>query len=778
MLLSATEAIYSGNLPVKKLYSNTNLAYKPKEFPFCSTLKPLVIQISGAGIAGVNGIWYLGANGASYFKPGSISTYGGLDIATQSVSGWKISIGQYVDVTTYYQVSGLSPVPGIPPLTGWRSLNPIYDPPPILTYNQPLSAVYETFLKTSQVNIVMQPTLEPDRDYFFNIENNTFFGNSSSTQFANITSISNVNTNYYEDFDTDYFSNLKIFSGGNIKRGIGFNNSKLQQINIFSSSSLRLYNNLNLQNINLGAYGLTPDNIINSPQLSTLTLGALTLGTNSQVTNVNIQAFPNLRNFTVTNNSNLTSLQTLSSYPGFESLIIGITNLSGFEMLDTFLNSMSSSQTPNYLRTNSLSNLFFRSSASNNAFFSVYKKMFARNINPTPDIDPFYPVPSLPTSYYPSTLGNRVVVSCPISANNTTFVQHRTLSGIYTKVDGAVYNNRDIFRNVNDFYILYDSTNTRWTVVGPTSGSGTIWLSAQETFGDYGNIPALGWGGPAYIFPPGTSGRNGAWWISTSVYSTQLIAFSADIYSGSFGSNSSIRPGTYPLSGWNADFLNGPWSNYDFSGIGYQDVNDPTWNGRFTLVSPVHFLNTTHFPNPLVNGSVVKFIHRDNTISTRTVLSSRDLGSDVRLGILSSPVSAAAYPIGSMTNFITGMSVVSELSGFLWGPGTTSRIGIGLPLASTTTLYNLRPENYFQITNIPKSLWFTQNVVVGDSSTQFWYADPKNKQLSILGITQSPAPSGPHKLSNLYTTIYNTATALCQQFYGTPLMYQLTAYNF
>lgn len=769
MLLSATEAIYSGNLPVKKLHIDNKLTYKPKVFSFCSIIKPLVIEISNAGITNVNGVWYLMANKTSYEKPGTVSTYGFLS-PNVAVSGWDIVIGRFGG-TTYYRVSGLNPIPSIPPLTGWVSLNNSYDPTPTLSYNNPLSAVYEVFLSNiQQVNLNISPTLSSNKDYYFdNVD--TFFGVSSSTQFANVTSISNLDDSLYSNFDFDYFPNISNISMLRSSRVV-FNNSKLQSLvtsNIKTTDIFYIYNNLNLLDVILGASYFTSNTFNTNPRIS-----SFSVNTNPQLTDFNLTPYSNLRNLSIINTPNLTSLQTLSSYPNFQNLTLTTNALTGYTFLDTFLLGMSSKPNPTYVHDGTFAKRLGRSNVSNAAFLEVFKK----NQNITYEIDPVFPLQTIPTSYYPST-HNEIVVSCPVSANNTNFIQHTTLSGIYTKVNNVTYNNRDVFRNINDFFILYDNNNTRWTLIGPTSGSSTIWLSAQDVIGDNGNIPSIGWNGIAFKLGFGTSSpgtNNSGWWNQTAVFDTRMYLFSSFMYAGT----NVRRIGGYPLSGFNSNFY---WSAYNFSGIGYQNVSDPMFNGRWTLISPVHYINTFHFPESLSIGAKINFIHKDRSISTRTVLSAVNLPNsgtnDLRIGILDAPLSAAAYPIGSLTNFITAISSTIDFNNFLYGPVGTGKVGIGIP----STYYNdcryyVAPTTYTQITSVPKSLWFTENVYVGDSSAQFWYTDPIRKQLVILGITKFSIPSGPALLDRYYTTLYNTATALCKQFYGDPLMYQLTAYNF
>lgn len=768
MLIDKAAAIYTGGLSAKKLYIDNKLTYKPQNFSLCTLLKPLVIELSVAGVSGVNGVWSLEANKESYSKPGTVATYGAIN-RNVNLSGWDIVIGQYGSGTTYYRLSGLNPIPDVLPLTGWRSLNPSYDPVPTIIYNKPVSAVYAAFISSNPNGLTILPTLEPNRDYLFNTENNTFFGIASSTQFNSVTTVNNIDSSIHKNFDFDYFPNVTNVSTNSVERAI-FNNTKLKSLIISNASqdtALRIWNNTNLQDINLGGSYFTENNLINNPAVS-----AFTLGTNQTTTNLNLKNFSNLRNFTITNCPNLTSLQFLSSYPNFERLSLGTTNLSGFEFLDTVLLDMSGKSNPLYTH-NSRSNLLGRSSASNKAYLNVFKK----NQNINLEIDPLFPLQTITENYFPSTLGNEIVVSCPVSANKTNFVQHTTLSGIYTKIENIIYNNRDIFKNINDFYILYDKDNIRWTVVGPTSSSNTIWLSAQETIGDYGNIPSIGWSGQSFRATGGniTAGNSG-WWNQTAVFSTKMYLFSSFMFTGT----TTRRNGAFPLSGYNSNFY---WSDYDFSGIGYQNVNDPFFNGRWTLVSPVHYINSFHFPESISVGSKINFIHKDGTISTRTILSAVDLpdsfSNDLRLGIFDAPLSAAAYPIGSLTNFITSTSSAIDFKNFLYGPIGTSKVGIGIPsTANNDCRYNIAPTTYTQITSIPKSLWFTEGVNTGDSSSQFWYAEPSNKQLIVLGLTKFVGPVGPALLDRNYTTLYNIATALCLQFYGTPLMYQLTAYNF
>lgn len=313
-----------------------------------------------------------------------------------------------------------------------------------------------------------------------------------------------------------------------------------------------------------------------------------------------------------------------------------------------------------------------------------------------------------------------------------------------------------------------------YKLVGPTSSSNTVWLSATETAGDIGNVPSIGWSGKAYKngFGTGSPGAgNTGWWNDTAVFSTRMYLFSSFIYGGA----NVRRIGVYNLSGYNPNFY---WSDYDFSGIGYLNVSDPSWNGRITSISPVHFVAATHFPaGGVPAGTLIKFINKNGSVTTRTVLSSVATGADYTVGVYDAPVSGAAYPIGSLGNFVSGLSAVTDIKNFLWGPSTTGKVGIMAPRSISN--YTGAPTTYLQLTSIPKSLWYTEYQYVADSSTQFWYADPARKQLVVLGLTYYAGPQmNSYNLQGWYTTIYNTATALCKQFYGDPLMYQLTAYNF
>lgn len=102
----------------------------------------------------------------------------------------------------------------------------------------------------------------------------------------------------------------------------------------------------------------------------------------------------------------------------------------------------------------------------------------------------------------------------------------------------------------------------------------------------------------------------------------------------------------------------------------------------------------------------------------------------------------------------------------------------GIPNAAANgRAYNIAPLNYDQIYSVPKFGWHSDNqFVVGDSSTNLWYND--NNQLITVGIVKYATPSSQIPLSNIYSSLVKEATALCDQFYGEPLMYQLTAYNF
>jgi hypothetical protein len=764
MLLSATEAIYSGNLPVKKLFTNNKLAYKPKEFPFATlTNSVLSLYVSGAGQTVFNGSW-LKQSGV-YTKTISLSV---IQITNNAVtSSWNFSRVLPSPYTTYYTISGLNPIPAAPPLTGWKSTNSAYDPPPTLIYNYPTSsahtAVTGAYIFTPGISI---------EDYYIN--KTSLVGFASSNFFTSLSSITQIPipTEFYSAFDTDFFPNLQIYNyylSANTGNLI-LNNSKIKTLTVSKQPKLlNLYNNSNLENLTFANDIIfTDDNIINNPSLT-----SLTVNTNTNLKTLDITKFPKLKTLII-NAANLSSLQILQNYPNLNYLSLNC-NLTGYQIPDTFLNILSGKLSPQYIINNN--SFFGRSSASNEAFLSVYKQGIASLQTYAGDIeiDPSLPIISISpaTTYSPSTLGNEIIISCPVSSNNVNFVQHKTLSGIYYKLDNVVYNNRDVFRNINDFYILYDDPNTRWTVVGPTSTSNFIWLSAYEVLNNIGDIPSIGWNGPAYhsgyggkALPAGSTG----WWRDTAVYSTTMFLFTS--LRNITENSTQQRPGYDILSGYNPNFY---WKDYDFSGIGYQSILNSGADARFTMISPVHAFYTSHWfgqPGPPI-GTTLYFIDKNNNITTNTILSSKPyLAGDASLCILSKPLSTAAYPIGSLQNILTEFSFpLTGLKDFIYGPVGSGRIGAGIPDSACTI--NRAPTNYRQLISIPKTLWIPEGDYTADSGTVLWYAHPTTKQLVTIG-----PQSFPINLSNMYLTFYNAATALCKQFYGDPLLYQLSAYNF
>lgn len=772
MLLSATEAIYSGNLPVKKLFTNNKLTYKPKTFPFANLANPVInVYVSDAGVSVFNGSW--NASTGTYTRTVATSTISITRSTILAGLGWSWSFYRVIPFpgTYYYRVSGLNPAPTTPPLTGWESLNPAYDPPPTLTYNFPVSTIHPAI--TGLYNF--KPVIG-ENDYYIN--QTSLVGFASASFFSSVTSITQFGnpSESFTNIDTDFFPNLETYeyylsaNTGNLF----LNNSKIKSLTINKQpKQLNLYNNLNLENLTFAAdIKFTDNNITNCPSVTSLTINA-----NTFLTNLDLTKFSKLKTLTI-NATNLSSLQVLQNYPNLIYLNLANSSLTGSKIPDTFLKSLSDKSLSSYNGQNvplysvNISNFFGRSSASNESFFNVYKQ----NQNISLEIDPSLPVIEIPsaTTYFPSTLGNEIIVSCPVSSNGINSVQHKTLSGIYYKLDNVVYNNRDVFRNVNDFYILYDDPNTRWTVVGPTSTSTFIWLSAYEVLNNIGDIPSIGWTGPAYKVGYGTAAvpaGNTGWWRDTAVYSTSMFLFSS--LRNITESATKQRPGYDILSGYNPNFY---WKDYDFSGIGYQSLLNSGTQARFTMISPVHAFYSSHWfgaPGPSI-GTTLYFIDKNNNITTNTILSSKPyLAGDVSLSILSNPLSTAAYPIGSLPNILNGLSFpLTGLKDFIHGPIGSGRIGTSIP-DSVSCSVNRGPANYRQLISIPKTLWLAENVHGADSGTVLWYAHPTTKRLVVIAPQYSAA-----SLANLYTTLYNAATALCKQFYGDPLMYQLTAYNF
>jgi hypothetical protein len=446
----------------------------------------------------------------------------------------------------------------------------------------------------------------------------------------------------------------------------------------------------------------------------------------------------------------------------YDNLITSVYSAISSEQLSAWTLGYPLANLPSYSNTNSGAAMG-RSSSSDDTFL----KLIATNYFGIPfELDSYFPIQYLPTgTYYPHTLGNTLVLQAPVSAQGGTLVRFNALSGIYTKT-GDIKDNRDVFRNNDNYFVLFDEPQQRWTVVGPLSTSSTVWLSTQETIGDYGNIPKRGWGGPAY-----RRLTSQPWSVDTCVYSTQTLVYSATrVINGRYGYD--------PYQGFNNDSF---WKDLDFSGIGYNAAaSDPEWNGKMILVSPVHFVNTAHFPGVMSEGSLWKFVHKDGSVSTRSVLSSIDIGlTDVRIGILNNPVSAACYSIGNFTNFNKSISAKSDYARVLLGPTATGEVSQGIRLnASGLPAINSAPSTYFKFSSLPKSRWYSSSsLVIGESSSGMWMRQ-RNNQLSLFGLIKYSNFASEVEMSSVYNSLFNAATSLCNTFYGNPLTYTLTATNF
>lgn len=557
-------------------------------------------------------------------------------------------------------------------------------------------------------------------DYIFDTNSLTFYRSKNLTGLDNFSTLRIFDSPYpyaTRKLDLSYFkgiSSLSVFSTSALKELTLPQDSPVAYLFISSNS-------------NTGA--LTAIHYDINKSYSNLTYGFLNLSADI------ITDTDNIIDFTIKSIYNTTSAQGLTSY-GTDSGTLIYLNIS--------LNTGRTSASDDYILKS--------------AGYNSYRPL---------EIDAYYPVEQLPVgSYYPHTLGDTITVQAPISTNNAGVkVRFNALSGIYVKT-GDIKDNRDVFRNSNDYFVLFDEPEQRWTVIGPLSTSETIWLTAKETLGDYGNIPILGWGGPAWH--SGGIVSDPYWLADTCVFSTQMFAFS------SLRTSAGGRYGFDPFQGFNSDSY---WKDFDFSGIGYQNVSDPEWNGRAHLVSSVHFVNTIHFPSSLPPGTLLKFVHKDGSISTRSVLSAVDLQKDIRIGILNEPVSAACYPIGFLNAFLNNLNTKSDWKNFLLGPTTKGEVSYGIPDITFALKFDCEPDRYSQFISVPKSGWYSgKTLVVGDSSTGVWGVS--GNQLALLGIIKFASFQGETSLYNEYNSLFYTATALSKQFYGDPYLYTLTAFNF
>lgn len=664
-------------------------------------------------------------------------------------------------LTSTYVYSNPSNDSDVLPLTGWQSWNGTWSPAPTI------SPVMSPKLSTCLITQAGDPirALIHNTDYYFDTSTYTYYGYiSASDKFAAITDL-NIKRYTGDTIYLNYLPSLSAYSGCYLQSVQ--NNSIIKTITLYldSSDPITITSNPSLTTlfftVNKGIYKLDNLDISNNPEIQYLRF------TNVFADNINVN-YPNLQTLWIYCSSLKNENLTLQDLGNLNYCDVSNTSLSGYEFVDTFFDALcansynttityyyniaggSSTVTPN----------FGRSSSSNNAFWDLYRN--SKLLTPDFEYDPLYPKAEISQSFYTATNPSSSVTVCSPISNSVFFYD---LTGKYTYT-GNTYNNRSVFTNTKDYHILYNSNQKIWTLVGPTSTSNVVWLSCYEGLGDYGNVPTGGWSGAAY--------QNGTFYQPTEVFDTTTQLFSSIYFNPS-----EKRYSAAPDTGYSGNFY---WKNLDFSGVGWADYIYAGASGRAHLISPVHVAMANHFP--LDNGSTVKFYHKDGSVSSRTLLSSVNGFGDLRIGILSAPVSACCYRV-SKNSIIKDVTTAPMITSFLWGPGQTGRVGIAGPWSRTggTSEWGcyVGSSYYKQLSSIPKSLWHGGAIVEGDSSTGFWRV--KDNELILIGTTQSSGPNGMNvslngSLSSIQT-INQAMTALSLYAFGLGTnSYTLSTYSF
>jgi hypothetical protein len=413
-------------------------------------------------------------------------------------------------------------------------------------------------------------------------------------------------------------------------------------------------------------------------------------------------------------------------------------------------------------------------------------------------IDPIYPVLQPPDTYVSSSLlGNSFTIMNPVSTFGATTVCSKTLTGTYVKT-GDAFNNRDVFQNNQNHFVLYNSAQNLWTLVGPGSSSTTVWLSADAGVGDWGNPPNVGWRGIAFSNGSTSSFGGGIWVQPTRIQTTQTLAHSGTFSYPYWGNLSNLMNLYDPASGINSNFR---WKHLDFTGRVYPNTNPyQSVQGRGTMISPVHFTYAIHYSPWLrsydpANNDVCKIYDANGNATSVTVLSSIELGNDMGVAILSQPVNATQYFVLSGNyNYIKMLSASDSFNNYLVGPTQSGTVGVGLPQTSSSSSITItfktnmtdsgNLNNYSKIYSVPHSEWHGGTAITGDSSSQMWVIS--GNKLILAGHTTNggTSVSGPYygywfnnSNSQGYSLI-TAITALNQRYYGNAFAYSLTAVNF
>ena len=706
---------------------------------------PLDIMVTNNGGLLSSGMMFYYNNNTAFWD-GIFTNLGGLSsqrLQRATTNDWRILSGASI-ATRIYNNNSSNPSTQAP-LNGWTSQIAFLDPAPVFTNTYAFSTYFVPDGPSSSFD-----------DFYFNVPDYLSIRAAGSAAFDPISLTVRRNL---QSINLSRLSSLTAFSlsVSPFLTAIDFSqNASLRNINLVTVtglSSLNLSQNNQLVSVNLQAV----------TALRTLTLGSV----NPQLDSLLVSSSP----------SNLESVQNLNNIPLLRSVTINTSiipelDFSGGNSLATLTlnnnNSLSSLKVPSVsslksvnvsnnsnLSAQSIDNIFRavsansgvvlsytgtsqgRTSATNDGFINLYRNsrfLFA----PSPfELDPTYPSLNTPSGYIPSNIqGNSMTVFAPVSGSNS--VKFPGLTGEYLKT-GDVFNNRDVFRNNSDYFILYNSAQSLWTLVGPTSSSNTVWLSAFPGVGDWGNPPSDTWQGRAYS----TSANATGWFQRTTVFRTDMLLFSAYSYN-----NTAFTTGTEiagePIQGYNNNFR---WKNLDFTGMIYGGW---LFQGRAALISPVHCVMAHHYPPGFSfppNNNTVYVYHADGSRTTTQMVTGIRVGTtDIAIGILSAPVSAAQYFVlsGSNSQF-RSVTAADSTNNFLYGPSQNGKIGVGIPLgtSATTSVRNVDPSERNLIFSVPNSLWHGEPAVTGDSTSMHWVVSAD--RLILAGHTQTGGtqPGGP-----------------------------------
>lgn len=534
--------------------------------------------------------------------------------------------------------------------------------------------------------------------------------------------IVNVDTNLY-DVNVNFFRNLKTVNFKNI--------GTLSSINIDNNS------------INTITFtGTVP---VTSITIDTPSLNVLSVGSNTctRLSALNITGTPPLTNIFVGSNipyinvntgSNITNIVARADNTNLSSGSISLFNSSQFNWYTTPIGAI----------TNNL-----------------IKKNWTVSYTGYTAVVPI-------TSYIPTrSTFNKLILLGP----GTYTTSGRFLSGEYTKT-GQIVNNLDVFANNNNSFVWFNSASYQWVVTNPGI-SGMVYLSASVLdYLDVNNPPTAGWSGTAFNSNTVAGGTN--YFTYTQIIPTDTILLSGYSY---------VASGANPIYRYNPAANNGKtvpnnflYSSYNFTGLGWS--TQTSYGTRIQLISPIHFIYPTHMT--LWAGNTYRFYQNDGTSTTRTILSSNTSvgGTDIAVGILSSPLPLSGIrPFRTLSSntynllqngktkilLVNQRSQVSEQVSNTTATSAITNITLGTP--SLDQLVQRQFKRSLMIN-------FTNN---DDSSSPFLmpYSDD---ELLLLGYTQfSGSPcSGPNIFTPTRIAAINARMAALEAQFGMTYGYTLS----